>query len=146
MRHDLLRGLGQRYVAGEELADGIAVAATLNTQGLQVSLDYLGESVTSAAAAQRAMGAYLEALEAIAREQVEGSISLKLTQLGLDISEELCVSHLRTILERAGQLNTFVRIDMESSAYTQRTLDMHRRLWDAGFHNFGIVLQAYLYR
>jgi proline dehydrogenase len=67
MRHDLLRGLGQRYVAGEELADGIAVAATLNTQGLQVSLDYLGESVTSAPTAQRAMGAYLEALEAIAR-------------------------------------------------------------------------------
>jgi proline dehydrogenase len=146
MRHDLLRGLSQRYVAGEELADGIVVAATLNTQGLQVSLDHLGESVTNAADAQRAVGAYLEALEAIAREQIEGNISLKLTQLGLDVSAEMCVAHLRKILQRAGELGTFVRIDMESSAYTQRTLDIHRQLWDAGFHNFGIVLQAYLYR
>jgi proline dehydrogenase len=146
MRHDLLRGLSQRYVAGEELADGIVVAATLNTQGLQVSLDHLGESVTNAAEAQRAVDAYLEALEAIAREQIEGNISLKLTQLGLDLSAEMGVAHLHKILERAGELGTFVRIDMESSAYTQRTLDIHRRLWDAGFHNFGIVLQAYLYR
>jgi proline dehydrogenase len=146
MRHDLLRGLAQRYVAGEELADGIVVAATLNTQRLQVSLDHLGESVTNVGAAQRAVSAYIEALEAIAREQIEGSISLKLTQLGLDLSEDLCVGHLRTILERARELQTFVRIDMESSAYTQRTLDVHQRLWDAGFHEFGIVLQAYLYR
>jgi proline dehydrogenase len=146
MRHDLLRGLAQRYVAGEELADGIVVAATLNTQGLQVSLDHLGESVTSVAKAQRAVSAYVEALEAIAREQIDGGISLKLTQLGLDLSEELCIGHLRTILERARELNTFVRIDMESSGYTQRTLDVHQRLWDAGFHDFGIVLQAYLYR
>jgi proline dehydrogenase len=146
MRYDLLRGLAQRYVAGEELADGIVVAATLNTQGLQVSLDHLGESVSNPAAAQRATNAYLEALEAIAHEQIEGNISLKLTQLGLDLSEELCAGHLRTILERADTLDTFVRIDMESATYTQRTLDVHQRLWDAGFHNFGIVLQAYLYR
>jgi proline dehydrogenase len=146
MRHDLLRGLTQRYVAGEELADGIVVAQTLNTQRLLVSLDHLGESVTSAGAARRAVAAYLEALEAIAAEQVDGNISLKLTQLGLDLSRELCEMHLRQILERARELNTFVRIDMESSAYTQRTLDVHHELWDAGFQNVGIVLQAYLYR
>jgi proline dehydrogenase len=146
MRHDLLRGLTQRYVAGEELADGIVVAQTLNTQRLLVSLDHLGESVTSLPTAQRAVSAYLEALEAIAAEQVEGNISLKLTQLGLDLSRELCVKHLRQILERAQALNTFVRIDMESSAYTQRTLEVHAELWDAGFRNVGIVLQAYLYR
>jgi proline dehydrogenase len=146
MRHDLLRGLTQRFVAGEELADGIIVAETLNTQGLLVSLDHLGESVTNPAEARRAVGDYLEALEAISREQVEANISLKLTQLGLDLSREKCVAHLRRILERAQQLQTFVRIDMESSAYTQRTLEVHRELWDAGFHNVGIVLQAYLYR
>jgi proline dehydrogenase len=146
MRHDLLRGLAQRYVAGEELADGIVVAETLNTQGLVVSLDHLGESVTSPAAARRAVGAYMEALEAIHTEEVEGNISLKLTQLGLDLSRELCVVQLRKILERAAALETFVRIDMESSAYTQRTLDVHAELWNAGFHNVGIVLQAYLYR
>jgi len=146
MRHDLLRGLAQRYVAGEELADGIVVAETLNTQGLLVSMDYLGESVTNAADSRRAVAAYIEALEAMAREQVEANISLKLTQLGLDLSRELAVAHLRKILERARELDIFVRIDMESSAYTERTLSVHRELWDEGFANVGIVLQAYLYR
>jgi proline dehydrogenase len=146
MRYDLLRGLAHRYVAGEELADGIVVAETLNTQGLLVSLDHLGESVTNPADSRRAVGDYVEALEAIARDQVEGNISLKLTQLGLDLSREQAVAHLRKILERARDLNTFVRIDMESSAYTQRTLDVHRELWDEGFTNCGIVLQAYLHR
>lgn len=146
MRHDLLRGLTQRYVAGEELADGVVVAQTLNTQGLLVSLDHLGESVTNGAEARRATTAYVDALEAIADEQVEANISLKLTQLGLDVSREMSVAHLRRILERARELDTFVRIDMESSAYTQRTLGVHQELWDAGFHNVGIVLQAYLYR
>jgi proline dehydrogenase len=146
MRHDLLRGLTQRYVAGEELADGVVVAETLNTQGLLVSLDHLGESVSSPSAARRAAAAYLDALEAIASEEVEGNVSLKLTQLGLDLSREMCVAHLRKILERAQELNTFVRIDMESSAYTQRTLDVHRELWETGARNVGIVLQAYLYR
>jgi proline dehydrogenase len=146
MRHGLLRGLAQRYVAGEELADGIVVAQTLNTQGLMVSLDYLGESVTNLAEADRAVAAYVEALEAIAQEQVEGNVSLKLTQLGLDLSRELAVGHLRKILERARELDIFVRIDMESSAYTQRTLEVHQQLWDAGLQDVGIVLQAYLYR
>jgi proline dehydrogenase len=146
MRHDLLRGLAQRYVAGEELADGIVVAETLNTQGLAVSLDHLGESVTNVAAARRAVGDYLEALEAIAREQVDANISLKLTQLGLDLSRELCLQNLRTVLERARALNIFVRIDMESSAYTHPTLEVHQELWNAGFRNVGTVLQAYLYR
>jgi len=146
MRHDLLRGLAQRYVAGEELADGIVVAQTLNTQGLLVSMDHLGESVTNPAEAQRAVRAYLEAIEALAREEVDGNISLKLTQLGLDLSREMCVGNLRKILERARELDTFVRIDMESSAYTQRTLEVQQELWEAEFHNVGTVLQAYLYR
>lgn len=146
MRHDLLRGLTQRYVAGEELADGIVVAQTLNTQGLMVSLDYLGESVTNAEEALTAANAYLEALEAIAREQVDANISLKLTQLGLDVSRDLAVGHLRHILERARELNTFVRLDMEASAYTQRILDVHALLWAEGFRNVGVVLQSYLYR
>ena len=146
MRHDLLHGLTQRYVAGEELADGIVVAETLNTQRLLVSLDHLGESVTNGAEARRAVADYLDALEALAREQVEGNISLKLTQLGLDVAREICVAHLRKILSRARELDIFVRIDMESSAYTQRTLEVHQELWNEGFRNVGIVLQAYLYR
>jgi len=146
MRHDLLRGLTQRYVAGEELADGIVVAETLNTQRLLVSLDLLGESVTNGAEARRAVADYLDALEAIAEEGVEGNISLKLTQLGLDVAREMSVAHLRKILDRARELDTFVRIDMEASAYTQRTLEVHQELWNEGFRNVGIVLQAYLHR
>lgn len=146
MRRDLLRGLAHRYVAGEDLEDGVAVALTLNTQGLLVSLDHLGESVVDAADADRAVRAYVEALEAIAREGVEGSISLKLTQLGLDVSREVAVEHLKRILDRARELSIFVRIDMEGSEYTQRTLDVHQELWSAGYRNVGIVLQAYLYR
>ena len=146
MRHDLLRGLTQRYVAGEELADGIVVAEALNTQGLLVSLDHLGESVTNGAEARRAVAAYLDALEAIAEEQVESNISLKLSQLGLDLARDMAVTHLRKILERAQELNTFVRVDMESSVYTRRTLEVHEELWNAGFRNVGVVLQAYLYR
>ena len=146
MHHDLLRGMTQRYVAGEDLADGIVVAQTLNTQRLLVSLDHLGESVTNGVEARGAAAAYLDAMEALAHDQVEGNISLKLTQLGLDVSREMCVAHLRKILSRASELETFVRIDMESSAYTQRTLDVHQELWNDGFRNVGIVLQAYLHR
>jgi proline dehydrogenase len=154
MQHDLLRGLAQRYVAGEELADGIVVAQTLNTQRLHVSLDHLGESVTTELEARRATLAYLDALEAISREGVEAGISLKLTQLGLDVRRELAVAHLRAVLDRTRALAEasrserplFVRIDMESSAYTQRTLDIHDQLWQEGYRNVGIVLQAYLHR
>jgi proline dehydrogenase len=146
MQYDLLRGLTQRYVAGEELADGIVVAETLNTQGLLVSLDHLGESVTNGAEARHAVSDYLDALEAISKEEVEANISLKLTQLGLDLSREMCVAHLRRILEQARTWQTLVRIDMESSAYTQRTLEVQQELWAEGFRNVGIVLQAYLYR
>jgi proline dehydrogenase len=147
MRHDLLRGFAWRYVAGEELADGVVVAQALNMQGLKVSLDHLGESVTNAHEAAAATQAYLPALEAIAAEGLDANISLKLTQLGLDISREQCVAHLRQILDRArARGDIFVRLDMESSAYTDRTLDLHEELWDAGYRNVGIVLQAYLYR
>jgi proline dehydrogenase len=152
MRHDLLRGLAQRYVAGEELADGIVVAAALNTQRLHVSLDHLGESVRTEPEARRATVAYLDALDAISRESVEAGISLKLTQLGLDMSREMCVAHLRSVLERTRALSSatghliFVRIDMESAAYTQRTLEVHEQLWNEGYRNLGLVLQAYLYR
>jgi proline dehydrogenase len=133
-------------VAGEELVDGIVVAQTLNTQRLLVSLDHLGESVTNAAESRRAVASYIDALETIDQEDADANISLKLTQLGLDLSHELAVTHLRKILERARDLDTFVRIDMEGSAYAQRTLDVHQELWDAGFRNVGVVLQAYLYR
>ena len=146
MRHDLLRGLTQRYVAGEDLGDGIVVAETLNTQRLLVSLDHLGESVTNGAEARRAVTDYLDALEALAREQVEGNISLKLTQLGLDVDRATCIDNLRRILEPAQRHEFFVRIDMENSPYTEVTLEIFETLWQQQYRNVGVVLQSYLYR
>ncbi len=125
MRYDLLRDVAWRYVAGESLADGLRAAQSLNGQGLEVSLDHLGESVADATQARAAAQDYVEALEAIARKGLRANISLKLTQMGLDVAPGLCRDNMRAVLGRARDLGPiFVRIDMESSAYTQRTLDL----------------------
>lgn len=146
MRHDLLRGLAWRFVAGEELEDAVAVGQALNTQGLAVSLDHLGENVASAAAAEAAARAYLPAIAAVADTPLDAYLSLKLTQMGLDLSPEMCLENLRLVVGSARARNVFVRIDMESSAYTQRTLEIHQALWSEGYRNLGVVLQAALYR
>ena len=146
MGHELLNSMAWRYVAGEECADGIAVAEALNTQRLKVSLDHLGESVTNADEARYATEDYMQLLDSIAADSVDANVSVKLTQLGLDVAPELCQENLRHLLAGAAERENFVRIDMESSAYTQRTLDIHARLWSEGFRNVGVVLQAYLYR
>lgn len=146
MDHDLLSSMAWRYVAGEECADGIAVAEALNTQRLKVSLDHLGESVTNADEARAATDDYMQLLDSIAEESVEANVSVKPTQLGLDVDPEVCQENLRRLLAHAAERGNFVRIDMESSAYTQRTLDIHERLRSEGFRNVGVVLQAYLYR
>ncbi|MBI2756307.1 MAG: proline dehydrogenase family protein [Chloroflexi bacterium] len=155
MRHDLLRNMAWRYVAGESVEDAIAVAQTLNSQGLRVTLDHLGESVTSATEAAAAADDYLHLLDEIAAAPADANISLKLTQLGLDVDPALAHFNLSRVLERArlhGRRlklpddEIFVRIDMESSAYTDRTLSLHAALWDAGARNVGVVLQAALYR
>ncbi len=147
MRHDLLRGIAWRYVAGEDLAEAVAVAQALNTQRLTVSLDHLGENVRTVDGARVAARDYLPAIDAIAQTPLEAYLSLKLTQMGLDIRRELCLENLRSILDHARSCgNVFVRIDMESSAYTDRTLDVHEALWSEGYRNVGVVLQAALYR
>ncbi len=118
---------------------------TINAAGSTASLDHLGENVSEERAARLAADDYLAAFEAIAAEKLDANVSVKLTQLGLDISPALCRELLGRVLARANELGNFVRIDMEGSAYTQRTLDMvfemHRR-----FPNCGVVLQSYLYR
>lgn len=146
MRHGLLRGFARRFVAGEELEDAIAAIRALNARGIRATLDHLGESVRRAEEAVAAAQAYVEALDAIAAAGVESTVSLKLTQLGLDVSESLCRANLTRVVERAKRHGNFVRIDMESSAYTQRTLDLFKQLWASGHRNVGVVIQAYLYR
>ncbi len=117
----------------------------INGGGSTASLDHLGENVSEERAARLATDDYLAAFEAIAAEKLDANVSVKLTQLGLDISPGLCRELLGRVLARANELGNFVRIDMEGSAYTQRTLDvvfeMHER-----YPNCGVVLQSYLYR
>ncbi len=147
MRHDLLRGIAWRYVAGEDLSEAVAVAQTLATQGFKTSLDHLGENVTTEAESRAAAREYLPAIDAIAESQIDAYVSLKLSQMGLDLSRELCLENVRTVLDHArSRGDVFVRIDMESSAYTDRTLDVFEALWSEGYRNVGIVLQSALYR
>ncbi len=139
--------VARRFVAGETLDDAVRAVQALNRKGILASLDHLGENVHTEADATRAVQAYLDLLERIAAAGIKSNVSLKLTQLGLDISEDLCIGNMRRILECARQFNNFIRIDMESAAYTDRTLRVFRALRENyEFNNVGIVIQAYLYR
>lgn len=137
--------LADRFVAGEDLDAALGAAAELNRDGFRVTLDYLGESVSEAGEARRAADAYVESLRRIERSPAHCTISLKLTQLGLDIDLELCVEQLERIMAAADRARSFVRIDMEGSAYTQATLDAFRHVFP-GHRNVGVVIQSYLIR
>jgi proline dehydrogenase len=136
----------RRFIAGETVDEAIAAARALEARGMLISLDLLGESVVTLAAASAATRGYLDVIDAIIASGIERNISLKLTQLGLDVDRACAVDNLRKILESAGPAGFFVRIDMESSAYTEVTLDIFETLWGHGYHQLGIVLQSMLYR
>jgi proline dehydrogenase len=143
----LARRVARRFVAGETLDEAAAAAAALNARGLAVTLDCLGESVRHAEDTAAVVAAYRAVLERIHADRLNATVSLKLTHLGLDLSEDLCLGNLRAILTRAKALGIGVTIDMESSAYTEQTLRLYRTLRDDyAFDNVGIVIQAYLYR
>lgn len=143
----LARGFANRFVAGETLDTAIDSVRGLNARGITASLDLLGESVHNEAEARATAQQHLDMLDRIASEGVDANVSLKLTAMGLDVSEELCVRLMDDILSCARDHGTFVRIDMEGSAYTQRTLNLfEERLYPAFRDNVGIVLQSYLYR
>jgi proline dehydrogenase len=136
----------RRFIAGETPESGIAAARQLESRGLLVSLDLLGESVTTAAAADTATREYLEMIEAVVESGIGRNLSLKLTQLGLDVDRATATDNLRRILERADRHSFFVRIDMENSSYTDVTLDIFETLWHLGHRYVGVVLQAALRR
>ena len=144
-RRRLTASLAYRFVAGDRLDDAVRVVTDVNRRGWSASLDHLGENVTQEKAARAATEDYLAAFERIASERLNANVSVKLTQLGLDISPDLCQELLTGIIQRAQQLDNFVRIDMEGSAYTQRTLDLVLALHER-YPNCGVVLQSYLYR
>ena len=137
--------MSHRFVAGEALEEAISAARVSNEQGMLVSLDYLGENVATTADAQRARDAYLQVFDRIAAEKLHANVSCKLTQLGLDMSAEFCEGLLLSIVERAAAYDNFLRVDMEGSLYTARTIDVVKRVRSKS-PAIGTVIQAYLYR
>ena len=134
-----------RFVAGETSAEALNAVQSLNQAGFRVTLDYLGESVRSPDEAEQATQAYVDSLGEIHASNASSTISLKLTQLGLDIDEELCTRNVNRIVARAAELDSFVRIDMEDSDHTAPTLRVFHRVFSE-HRNVGIVIQSYLHR
>jgi proline dehydrogenase len=146
-RNRLARAFARRFVAGETAGEAIIAVQELNRKGITASLDLLGESVHTEAEARAAGQEYVALLHSIAKSGVNANVSLKLTQMGFDIDEDLCVRIVTEILEVAKGYESFVRLDMESSEYTERTLTMfEKRLYPAYRANVGIVLQSMLRR
>jgi proline dehydrogenase len=141
----LARPLSARFIAGMTLEEALAAARSVNQQGMTVSLDHLGEDISSLGEAESFREIYLQGLREIDGKGIQGNVSLKLTQFGLDLSEEACLENVRKVVCEAARRKSFVRIDMESSAYTERTLkfvyDLH-----AESGACGAVIQAYLHR
>jgi proline dehydrogenase len=136
----------RRFIAGETVAEAIEAARAVEARGLAVTLDLLGESVTSLAKADAATRDYVAVVEAMIASGIGRNISLKLTQLGIDVDKASAIDNLRKILERAEPAGFFVRIDMENSPYTEVTLEIFETLWRHGHHSIGVVLQSALYR
>lgn len=140
-----VRKMSRRFTAGETLPEAIAAVEELNRQGLLATLDHLGENVTSETEARDATADALDLLEAIEASGVQSGVSVKLTQLGLDLGPALAAENLQWIVTRAADAHRFVRIDMESSGYVQQTLDVYEALRKQ-HSNVGVVIQSYLRR
>ena len=139
-------GMARRFIAGETIDDAIAVARALEARGLHITLDLLGESVRTLDGAYAATQDYVGVVDALVAAGVERNVSIKLTQLGLDVDKASAIDNLRRILERAEPAGFFVRVDMESSAYTDVTLEIFETLWHHGHRSLGVVLQSALRR
>lgn len=140
------RSFARRFIAGERVEEAIQASRAIQAQGLLLTLDYLGESVATLDEADAATREYLRILDVIVASGIERNVSLKLTQLGLDVDRATCVDNLRRILEPAQRHGFFVRIDMENSPYTAVTLEIFETLWQQQYRNVGVVLQSYLHR
>ena len=136
----------RRFIAGETVAEAIEAARLIEQQGLLVTLDLLGESVANPDEALAATRAYAETVAAIEAAGIGRNISLKLTQLGLDVDRATCIDNLRRILDAATPGGFFVRIDMENSPYTEATIEVLETVWKIGYRNVGTVIQSYLMR
>jgi proline dehydrogenase len=140
-----VRSVSRRFVAGETLEEAIAAVQALNRHALLATLDHLGENVSSESEARDATTSVVDLLAAIEASGARSGVSVKLTQIGLDLSPTLAAENLERIVARAAQASRFVRIDMESFDYVQPTLDLFEELWGQ-YKNLGVVMQSYLYR
>jgi proline dehydrogenase len=140
-----LTRMAKSFVAGETIDEALKAVNKLNQRGIMATLDVLGESVKVKEDSDKAVRAYLDLLDGISRTGTSSHVSLKLTQMGLDIDDEYCYQNMTKIVSHAKNYNNFVRFDMEGSPHTQRTLDIFYRVRER-FDNVGIVIQAYLYR
>jgi proline dehydrogenase len=148
VRHNrMAKGFASRFVAGETMETALAAVKKLNDKRITASLDLLGESVRNQTEARESARQYIRMLDRIKQSRLDANVSVKLTAMGLDLGEELCIANMQNILDCARKNETFVRIDMEGSDYTQKTLDIfYNRLFPTYRGNVGIVLQSYLYR
>jgi proline dehydrogenase len=144
-RRGMKYGFAKRFVAGESLEEALTASKDLCSQGRNVSLNHLGENVTSEAAAHEVCAGYIHMVEELHAKNLSGNISIKLTQLGLDIDKELCRSMAREIAVRAATLGRSIEMDMEGSVYTDVTLDIFESV-QRELGNCGLAVQAYLYR
>jgi proline dehydrogenase len=141
-----LRRMSSRFVPGERVDDFLRAAAEANAIELTVTGNYLGEAEHDERTAKDAVATYLQILDGIIAQDLKGNISVKPTQVGLEIGKEFFKENLRIIMDRAKEHDVFIRWDMESSHWTQATLDPFEELWEEGYRNMGTVLQSYLHR
>jgi proline dehydrogenase len=138
--------VASRFVAGRSIQDAVKVVQELNKRGINATLDTLGENTETGEEAEKATNDILLLLDQINTNQIKANVSVKLTQIGLALDEGLCAKNLERILARARKHNNFVRIDMEDTPYTDKTLRVFQHMQQKGYVNVGVVLQAYLYR
>lgn len=140
------RRMAGRFVAGTELVDAVRVVERLNRRGMGATLNYLGEHTHSEREALAAVGAYTALLQAIGERSLRAYCSVKPSQVGMLLDPAFCRANVEWLLDEAARRGTFIRLDMEDSSQTERTIELFRGLWNDGRRNVGIVVQAYLYR
>lgn len=145
IKNSFAKKAAKRFVAGELLEEGLEAAKKLNQIGIKTTMDFLGENTKTKEEAINCSKEIFKIIESIEKEKIDGNVSLKLTQLGLDLGEEFCEDIINSIVEEAKRRNNFIRIDMEGSQYTEKTLKLFYKIFER-HKNVGIVIQAYLYR
>ncbi|MCX6551976.1 MAG: proline dehydrogenase family protein [Acidobacteria bacterium] len=136
----------RRFIAGETAEEAIEAARAIQASGMRLTLDQLGESITTLGEAEAATQVYVTLIEKILAAGIDRNISIKPTQLGLDIDQAVCVDNVKRLLDLAKTHGFFVRIDMENTPYIQKTLDMFNAVWSQGYQNTGVVLQSAVFR